>query len=32
MGVHFSVAEAYGGINPEEDFGTREENETLPGQ
>ena len=32
LGVHFSVAEAYEGINPEEDFSTREENETLPGQ
>src|SRR6266851_4582265 len=32
LGVHFSVAEAYDGINPEEDFSTREENETLPGQ
>jgi Uma2 family endonuclease len=32
LGVHFPVAEAYEGINPEEDFATREENETLPGQ
>jgi len=32
LGVHFSAAEAYEGINPEEDFATREENETFPGQ
>lgn len=32
LGVHFSVAEAYEGIDPEEDFATREENEDLPGQ
>ena len=32
LGVHFSAAEAYEGINPEEDFATREENEAFPGQ
>jgi len=32
LGVRFSVAEAYEGINPEEDFATRDEDETLPGQ
>ena len=31
LGVRFSVAEAYEGINPEEDFATREGNEILPG-
>ena len=25
LGIHFSVAEAYEDINPEEDFSTREE-------
>ena len=32
LGVRFSVAEVYEGINPEEDFSTREENEAFPGQ
>ena len=32
LGVHFSVAEAYEGIDPEEDFAPREENETFPAQ
>ena len=32
LGVHFSVTEAYEGINPEEDFSKREENETFPGK
>ena len=32
LGVHFSVAEAYEGIDPEEDFSAREENDTFPGQ
>jgi hypothetical protein len=32
LGVHFSVAEAYEGIDPEADFATREENEAFPGQ
>ena len=31
LGVHFSVAEAYEGINPEEDFSSEEENGTFPG-
>ncbi|MEO8973176.1 MAG: nuclear transport factor 2 family protein [Ktedonobacteraceae bacterium] len=29
LNVHFSIAEAYDGINPEEDFSTREENDVL---
>jgi Uma2 family endonuclease len=32
LGVHFPVTEAYEGIDPEEDFSLREENETFPGQ
>src|SRR5436305_10475473 len=32
LGVHFSVAEAYEGINPEEDFSSEEENGTFPGR
>jgi Uma2 family endonuclease len=30
LGVHFSVVEAYEGINPEEDFSSGEENDTFP--
>jgi Uma2 family endonuclease len=30
LGVHFPVAEAYEGINPEEDFSTGGENDTFP--
>ena len=30
LAVHFPVADAYEGINPEEDFSTREENDTFP--
>ncbi len=32
LGIHFLVAEAYEGIDPEEDFSSGEENETFPGQ
>lgn len=30
LGVHFPIIEAYEGINPEEDFSTRDENESFP--
>ena len=32
LGVHFLVAEAYEGIDPEEVFSSGEENDTFPGQ
>ncbi len=32
LGIHFLVAEAYEGIDPEEDFSSGEENDTFPGQ
>jgi len=31
LSVHFPVAEAYEGINPEVDFSSGEENDTFPG-
>ena len=31
LGVHFPMTEAYDGINPEEDFSTKKENNTFPG-
>ena len=32
LGVHYPGADAYEGINPEEDFSMREENDTFPGK
>lgn len=32
LGVHFPVAEAYEGIDPEEDFPSAQKNETFPAQ
>lgn len=32
LGIHFPVADAYEGINPEEDFSPKEDNDTFPAQ
>ncbi|MHB8599505.1 MAG: Uma2 family endonuclease [Ktedonobacteraceae bacterium] len=32
LSVHFPVTDAYEGINPEEDFSKRDENDTFPGE